>query len=179
MRIRIFFPLSILILCGGVALMAEEAKEKPKEELGKVEKSEAFDKMKTLIGSWEGTFKEGDKNLPANARFQTVSDGSVLAAWLAEGTPYEMVTMFHMDGDTLMATHYCAAHNQPRMVLVMDGEHNRLVFAFKDGTNIRPDEGHMHQVAFIFDGPNHHIQEWTYLKSDKKETSRFDFKRKK
>jgi hypothetical protein len=37
----------------------------------------------------------------------------------------------------------------------------------------------MHQVTFILDGANHHIQEWTYLKNDKKETTRFDFKRKK
>jgi hypothetical protein len=177
MRNRIVYPFAILILGCCAVLAAEEAKEESKQE-SKSETTEAFDKMKMLIGSWEGTFKEGGKDLPATARFQTISDGSVLASWLGEGTPYEMVTMFHMDGDTLMATHYCAAHNQPRMVLVM-GEGNRLVFVFKDGTNIKPEVGHMHQVAFILDGPNHHIEEWTYLKNDKKETSRFDFKRKK
>ena len=150
----------------------EESKQESKSEA-----AEAFEKMKTLVGSWEGTFKEGGKDMSATARFQTVSDGSVLAGWLGEGTPHEMVTMFHMDGNTVMATHYCAAHNQPRMVLVM-GEGNRLVFVFKDGTNLEPEVGHMHQVAFIFDGSNHHIEEWTYLKNDKKETSRFDFKRK-
>ena len=178
MRTRIVFPLITLILGCCIVLAAEEAKEESKRE-SKNEKTEAFEKMKTLIGSWTGTMKEGGKDLPATARFQTISDGSVLAGWLGEGTPYEMVTMFHMDGDTLMATHYCAAHNQPRLVLVMDGERNRLVFVFKDGTNIKPEVGHMHQVAFILDGPNHHVEEWTYLKNDKKETSRFDFKRKK
>jgi hypothetical protein len=83
-----------------------------------------------------------------------------------------------MDGNQLMATHYCAAHNQPRMVLVNGGDQNRLVFKFKDGTNIQPDAGHMQQVAFIIDGPNHHIEEWTYLQNGKEDTTRFDFRRK-
>ena len=178
MRTRILFPCITLILSCCIGLAAEEAKEESKSE-AKNEKAEAFEKMKTLVGSWTGTMKEGGEDLPATARFQTIADGSVLAGWLGEGTPYEMVTMFHMDGDTLMATHYCGAHNQPRMVLVMDGERNRLVFVFKDGTNIKPEVGHMHQVAFILDGPDHHVEEWTFLKGDKKETSRFDFKRKK
>jgi hypothetical protein len=177
MQIRFAYSLVTLVLSCGIAIAAEQGKEESKQE-AKNEKAEAFEKMKTLVGSWTGTMK-GEKDLPATARFQTVSDGSVLAAWLGEGSPYEMVTMFHMDGDRLMATHYCAGHNQPRFVLVMDGDRNRLVFAFKDGTNIKPEVGYMHQVTFILDGPDHHIQEWTYLKNDKKEISRFDFKRKK
>ncbi len=73
-----------------------------------------FDKMKTLDGSWVGGFVEGGKEYPATTRFMTVSDGSALMAWLGEGTPEEMVTIFYPDGKDLMGTHYCAAHNQPR-----------------------------------------------------------------
>ena len=64
------------------------------------------------------------------------------------------------------------------MVLMTGGDPNRLVFKFKDGTNIQPDAGHMQQVALIFDGTNHHIEEWTYLQNGKEDTTRFDFKRK-
>jgi hypothetical protein len=32
-------------------------------------------------------------------------------------------------------------------------------------------------VVFIIDGPNHHIEEWSYLK-DGQQTTRFDFHRK-
>jgi hypothetical protein len=170
MRTRIS-ALIILVLNFAVLFAAEEKQ-------SKIASSPAYDKMKTLAGSWEGGANEGGKQVPANTRFQLVAGSSVLAGWLAEGTPHEMVTMFHMDGNDLMATHYCAAHNQPRMVLVSGGDPNRLVFKFKDGTNIQPDVGHMHQVAFIIDGPNHHIEEWTYLQNGKEETTRFDFKRK-
>jgi hypothetical protein len=138
-----------------------------------------FDKMKSLDGSWAGNTTEGGKPYPATARFQLVSDGSALMAWLGEGSPYEMVTIFHMDGKDLMATHYCAAHNQPRFVAVPSDNPNTIVFRFKDGTNIGPHDGHMRGVTFIFDGKDHHMEDWTYVDASGKEsTSRFDFKRK-
>ena len=148
------------------------------EQMSKIAPSPAFDKMKTLVGMWDGTVNEGGAQLKAHARVKLVSDGSALAHWLDEGTPHEMITMFHMDGNDLMATHYCAAHNQPRMVLVSGGDPNRLVFKFKDGTNIQPEAIHMQQVAFIIDSPSHHIEEWTSVQNGKEETTRFDFRRK-
>ncbi len=86
--------------------------------------------------------------------------------------------MFHPDGSDLMATHYCAAHNQPRMVLVPGGDANKLVFKFKDGTNIDPGSGHMNQVTFVIDAPNHHAEEWTYVEKGRETVARFDFQRK-
>jgi hypothetical protein len=139
-----------------------------------------FDKMKTLDGSWVGAFVEGGKEYPATTRFMTVSDGSALMAWLGEGTPEEMITIFHMDGKELMGTHYCASHTQPRFIAVPSGDPNRVVFQFKDGTNIGEHDGHMTAVTFIFDGADHHMEDWTYMdKHGKESTSRFDFKRKK
>ncbi len=143
-----------------------------------------FEKMKTLDGSWVGAFVDGGKEYPATTRFQTVSDGSALMAWMGEGTPEEMVTIFHMDGKELMGTHYCAAHNQPRFVAVPGGNPDHIVFQFKDGTNLGEHDGHMNGhmsgVTFIFDGPDHHMEDWAYVdKQGKESTSRFDFKRKK
>ncbi len=142
--------------------------------------SPLFDKMKTLDGAWVGSEIESGKEYSTNTRFLMVADGSTLMSWLNEGTSDEMITIFHMDGSKLMATHYCAARNQPRMVAVPGRDPNRVVFDFKDGTNIGPNDGHMQQVAFIFDGPDHHIEEWTYLDNHGKlSTGRFDFRRKK
>lgn len=169
MQIRIV--ILAMLAFGSVVMLADE-------KLSKVAPSPAYDKMKELIGLWQGTVNENGKPLDTHARVKLVSGGSALAHWLGEDTPHEMITMFHMDGKDLMATHYCAAHNQPRFVLVPGGDPNRLVFKFKDGTNIQPDAGHMQQVAFVFDGPNHHVEEWTYLQNGKEETTRFDFKRK-
>ncbi len=164
--------LSVFLLAA-IAVMADEHK-------SVIAPNASFDKMKTLEGSWVGTMVEGAKEYPATTRFAMISDGSALMAWLGEGTPYEMVTVFHVDGADLMATHYCASHNQPRFVAVSGGDPNRLIFKFKDGTNIGPHDGHMQQVAFIFEGPDRHTEEWTSVDADGKlTTGKFDFKRKK
>jgi hypothetical protein len=140
----------------------------------------SFDKMKSLDGSWTGTMADGGKEYPATTRFMLVSDGSALMSWLGEGTPYEMVTIFHVDGPNLMATHYCAAHNQPRFTAVPDSNPNRIVFKFKDGTNIGPHDQHMQEVTFTFDGPDHHMEDWTSVDAKGATTvGHFDFKRKK
>jgi hypothetical protein len=168
---RLGKALFTVLAFGSVTLLMGETK-------SKIASNPAFDKMKTLAGKWEGTAEEGGKKMPTNARFQLIADGSALMGWLNEGIADEMVTMFHPDGSDLMATHYCAAHNQPRMVLVPGRDPNKLVFKFKDGTNIDPEAGHMNQVAFIIDASNHHAEEWTYVQKGQETVARFDFHRK-
>jgi len=163
----------LVLLLAATAALADEHK-------SAIAPNVSFDKMKTLEGAWVGTMMEAGKDYPATTRFALISDGSALMAWLGEGTPEEMVTIFHPDGKELMATHYCAAHNQPRLVAIPSDDPKRVLFKFKDGTNIGPHDGHMQQVAFIFDGADHHIEEWTYVDNQGKlTTGRFDFKRKK
>jgi hypothetical protein len=70
-----------------------------------------------------------------------VSGGSVLMDTMDEATPHEMITMIHLDKGELLATHYCAAQNQPRMKLTADANPNELKFEFRDGTNIGPADG--------------------------------------
>jgi hypothetical protein len=169
MRIR--NALLVILALSSVALLLAETR-------SKIATNPAFDKMKSLVGKWEGSAMEDGKAIPTNARFQLISDGSAVMGWLNEGIADEMVTMFHMDGSDLMATHYCSAHNQPRMILASGGDPNKLVFKFKDGTNIGPDAGHMQQVAFVIDAPNHHTEDWTYLEKGKETVAHFDFHRK-
>src|SRR5436190_10829213 len=134
----------------------------------------AFEQLKSLAGDWEATSPTGIQK----AHFELIADNSVLASRLSGGMPHDMHTMLHMDGEHLMLTHYCAMHNQPRMVLASGDDPKKLVFKFKDGTNIAPGDGHMNQVIFIIDGPNHHVEEWTYLAEGKETTSRCEFRRK-
>jgi hypothetical protein len=138
----------------------------------------AFDKMKTLVGNWEGKAQDSGKEFPATTSFKLVSGGSVIMDVLGEGTPHEMVTMVHMDGKDVMATHYCAAMNQPRFTAVA-GAPNQIVFDFKDGTNIAPGDGHMQKVVFTFVDADHHNEDWTYRDKGKDSTGHFEFHRKK
>jgi hypothetical protein len=138
-----------------------------------------FDKMKGLAGEWEGTMAEGGQSFPARAVVSVVSDGSAVMQDLAPGTPHEMITMFHTDGTDLLATHYCAGHNQPRMKMVPGKDPNVVFFDFMDGTNIAPGDGHMQSVKFTFIDEDHHYEDWGYNDNGKITTARIDFHRKK
>ena len=71
MRIRI--TLFVALVLASAALFAAE-------EMSKIEKNPAYDKMITLVGSWQGTVNENGKPLDTHARFKLVSDGSALAS---------------------------------------------------------------------------------------------------
>ena len=141
--------------------------------------TETFQKLKSLAGEWEGQANEGGQVIPAITSYRLVSDNSVLLNDLAPGTPHEMVTMFHLDGNELLATHYCAAHNQPRFRFVPSPEPNVVAFEFKDATNLTSSTApHMVGVKLTFIDPNHHLEDWTFLANGRTSTRRFDFHRK-
>lgn len=141
--------------------------------------SVSFDKLKSLAGEWEGNLNEGGQQIPTTTSFRLVSDGSALLDVLGAGTPHEMVTMFHMDNEDLLATHYCSAHNQPRLRMVPSSEPNVVTFEFKDATNLpNPATAHMVGLKITFVDANHHFEDWTSVENGKKSTSRFDFRRK-
>lgn len=120
-----------------------------------------WQKLKSLVGQWEGSMEEGGKKTPATVEVRMTGDGSAIMHVMGRDTPYEMVTMIHPDGKRLLATHYCAAHNQPRMALVPSKAANQVAFDFVDGTNIGPGEGHMKSVVFTFTDAEHHEEAWT------------------
>jgi hypothetical protein len=137
----------------------------------------SWDKLKTLVGAWEGTYREGGTEMPSKSSFRLVSANSTLMHVLGEGSPAEMITMFHMDLNDLMATHYCAGHNQPRFKAVPAKQANQIAFEFKDGTNIAPGAGHMQRVIFTFVDADHHQEDWVYLDKGKESNAHFEFHR--
>jgi len=163
--------------CAFLGLFAVAAVSQHK--LSEVQANPGFDKMKTLKGDWEGEVKEGGETIPARVVVTVVSDGSAVMHQLDPGGPHEMITMIHPDGADLLATHYCAAHNQPRMKLAPSKEANALLFDFVDGTNITPGTGHMQSVKFVFVDADHHDEDWSYIDNGKISTARFEFHRKK
>ena len=104
-------------------------------------------------------------------------DGSAIMHVIDAGTPHEMVTMFYMDKDTLMATHFCSAHNQPRFEAVASPNPKEIAFAFKDGTNIRPGDAYMSRLAITLVDAEHHDEAWGYDLAGKVSTATFHLTR--
>jgi hypothetical protein len=136
----------------------------------------SFDKLKTLAGSWQGKSNSGQ---PVDVTFRVTSGGSaVLSEIMGEEN---MITMFHLDGDRLLLTHYCGTGNQPRMQATASPDGKTLVFEFLDATNLgSPQAGHMHRVIFTFPDAEHHTEEWFFVQDGKEAAhQRFNLERKK
>jgi hypothetical protein len=137
----------------------------------------AMDRLKRLEGSWWGNIEE--KKIPASATFAISSKGSAVREIMGAGTEYEMTNMYHLDGDRVVITHYCAAGNQPRMVSTKIAD-NMIVFELDSISNHQSNqEGCMGRLEVEFDGSDHIIQRWTSLGTTEKDdhTATFDLRR--
>jgi hypothetical protein len=169
-----------LLILGTAMLGAQEKAQggkAPAMKMSAVPQTPEWERLKTLVGQWDGTMEEGGKTMPATVEARMTGDGSAIMHVMGKDSPYEMVTMIHPDGKRLLATHYCAAHNQPRMALVASKAANQVAFSFVDGTNIAPGDEHMRSVVFTFVDADHHEEAWTSAGSAKPAV--FKFARKK
>jgi len=156
--------ISLLLLLTATAAFAESDAQK------------SFDKLKSLAGSWEGKGTEGQ---PMQISYRVTSGGSALLSEI-QGKEEDMITMFHLDGDRLLMTHYCGAGNQPRMVASTSPDGKTLTFDFLDATNLAsPDDGHMTRLVLSMPDANHHTEEWIYSDHGKQEKEVFELWRKK
>ena len=138
----------------------------------------AFDQLKSLAGEWERTNTQGSK---VSLTYQVVSNGSVLMERLKSGDMSEMITMYSLDGDHILATHYCSAGNQPTMqtatATAATGKYD-FSFVRVSGTKT-PDEGHMVALSLTMPDKDHLTQVWTYEDHGKSMADTFAFTRKK
>ena len=116
---------------------------RPRLSAQPVDGKSAFERLKTLAGTWEGKAGHGDAGQAATVTYRLASGGSVVEETLFPGTPHEMISMYHLVDGQLVMTHYCAMANQPRMRLdAKASTPDRLVFAFDGGHELRPRQGH-------------------------------------
>jgi len=151
----------------------------------------SFDKLKALAGTWEGsatiTPKSADMGADGSATQVTLrvtSRGNALVHEMKDpGKPDDPahydhpVTMFYLDGDRLLLTHYCDAGNRPRMTAKMSPDGKTVEFDFLDVSgNLQ--YGHMQHAVFTIIDENHHTEDWTYLMpGDKPMRGHLDLKR--
>lgn len=160
----IFGCLLVFVLNGSV--LADEGHHKPYKG------SPAFEKMKSLVGEWEGTMNMGPETHKFTASYHLTSADSALVETIFAGSPQEMVNIFHDDSKkNLTLVHYCAAHNQPKLV-IQKAEANRFELDLASDADIDVhQDGHMHALTIEFDGPDKMIQEWTSFESGKAKDS--------
>ena len=134
-----------------------------------------WNRMKSLVGAWKGT-AEGK---PVSVTYALVSNGTALMETLDGDHDATMITMYAPDGASLLATHYCAAGNQPRMRANGSPDGRSLAFEFVDVANASGPPGEvMRRLVVTFVDADHFRQTWTSRAADGKEhSSVFDYTR--
>lgn len=142
--------LAVWVVLSGVCLASQEGKGA----------SSALDRMKGLAGTWEG---EG-----MTVTYKVTAGGSAVMETLGPGTEKEMITMYHVDGEDLVLTHYCMLGNQPRMKAPKDSKGDSIRFSFAGGGNLKAEKDmHMHSLVLTFQDKDHVKQEWTMFEGGK------------
>jgi hypothetical protein len=164
--------------------MNPEAKQEVKSDA-----QQSFDKLKTLAGSWQGPTttippqaEMGDGSVTKVSLRVTSRGNSLVHEMTGQGNPDDPshdhpVTMYYIDGDRLMLTHYCDAGNRPRMVGKMLPDGKTVEFDFLDVAG-STQYGHMHHAVFTIIDADHHTEDWTYmLPGDKPVRAHMDLQR--
>src|SRR5436309_15583972 len=96
-RTLLFTTVGMMVLVAGAASLAAD----------KTKSEQAFDRLTSLKGEWKGE-QEGVK---ISVIYTLTANGSALMEEFRPESGPVMVTMFTVDGDHLIATHYCSAKN--------------------------------------------------------------------
>jgi len=125
-----------------------------------------FEQMKTMAGSWQGTIL----NIPITVTIRLASSGTAI---LHEATtdggrpPNHEITMFYVEGDRLLATHFCDGDNRARFEgkLSPDGKTSEFTFLDVTGTT---KGGLVKRMAFTMLDANKQVVEFTFIRPDGK-----------
>lgn len=160
-------PLSLLLGCAtskpdarpshpDASLVVEPASE--------AQRAAMLDRVKSLAGTWEMAAPDGTS---ATIVFGVTAAGSAVREVMFPGTEHEMTNMYHMDGDSLVVTHYCGSGNQPRMRAASTAA-DRIDFEFDSVTNMTAaDQDTMANLSLVWVDADHIRQEWRSFKSGK------------
>ncbi|PYS65955.1 MAG: hypothetical protein DMF74_02430 [Acidobacteria bacterium] len=164
----------LIILVATAAVALPQQMPMPKTSGPQSDAQKAFETLKTLAGSWEGSIM----GMPVQITIRVTSSGNAI---LHEGTSSGMkdnpITMLYVESDRLLLTHYCDSGNRPRMQGKLSPDGKTVTFDFLDVSG-NAQRFLMHDAAFTLIDANHHIEEWTYIMSGKPPTrGRAEFQR--
>ena len=126
---------------------------------------EIMSRMAALEGEWMLLDENGEVTDIVGSTFRITASGSTLMERMFPDSPdgYEMLNVYHVDGDRVLMTHYCSAGNQPRLSAISTDE-DRLRWEMESITNLAdPGDDHMHQAEFVFHGDDRLTTHWNSM----------------
>jgi len=145
---------------------------------GTSESAAAFKQLVSLVGEWQGV----QDGVEIKVTCTLTANGSALMEEDKPANSGAMITMFTVDGDHLIATHYCSVGNQPQMATrtIGDLEKDGLTFSLVRVTGMKtPEDWHNTDLTVTQEDKDHITQRWNYLYKGKAGTTIFHYARKK
>jgi hypothetical protein len=134
-----------------------------------------FNRLRTLVGEWEA---KTDKGATLRVSYRLIANDSALLQSFFTPSGKETLTAFHADGSRVLATHYCAQGNQPRLRLDPTSSNDRLVFVFLDATNlVEPAASHLTRLEIKLESPSQYTEVETYQEAGKPDVTTLRFHR--
>jgi hypothetical protein len=145
---RPFFACGLLMTLMLTIALPSQGGDKSVPKLPPPPTNAALEKMKKLAGTWLLADKDGKPTDQVASIIKVTAGGSVVHETLFPGQPQEMVSVYTVDGQDLIMTHYCVLGNQPRMKADPKAPTNQIVFRFDGGANLNPKKDkHMHEAT--------------------------------
>ena len=115
-----------------------------------------LEKMKSLVGTWVATDKDGKATDQVVSIIKLTAGGSAVHETIFPGQPMEMVSVYTVEGQDLLMTHYCVLGNQPRMKASPKSTDDQIKFEFAGGSNLDPKKDtHMHAATLTLIDADH------------------------
>lgn len=144
--------LQVLLAC----LPAFAATPKPESRTAR----EVFEELKSLQGEW----KSSDPKNKTIVTYRLLANGSALTETWTMSPTRQSMTVYTMDGEGLLATHYCPQGNAPRLQFVKVDSSGASHFIFRDGTNLQDPQGsHEHAFWIRLEADGRLIRNETYI----------------
>jgi hypothetical protein len=145
---------------------AQTPTSKPSNVAAQTDAKKAFEKMKALAGSWHGTIM----GISIDITMRPTSSGTAILHEATTGggrPPDHEITMFYVDGDRLLATHYCDGGNRARLEGKMSPDGKTSEFTFLDVAGSTRG-GLVKRMAFTMIDADKHVIELTFIMPDGK-----------
>lgn len=124
-----------------------------------------------LQGNWKLENPVDERETTFRLSYSFIARDSALVEVYGDPQKQTTQTIIHADQQRLMATHYCARGNQPRLVATST-KNNQIHFRFLDITNLTDsNDPYMVGMTFIFVDKTHIQKEETYLVNGEEESS--------
>jgi hypothetical protein len=152
--LRTLLPTVLICLLASATVFTQNTPPKTASPLPDAKK--AFAMLKSLAGSWQGTIM--GKSI--NATMRVTSSGTALvheATAEGGGVPDHEITTFYVEGDRLLATHYCDAGNRSRMEGKITPDGKGVEFTLLDVTG-GTQRGLLQRLVFNRMDANHIIE---------------------